>query len=55
MSQPLMFVVRLTAADGERHRFFVIDRSSIGATLQVLTVTGIEPRAMSARPAKGAF
>lgn len=53
MQQPLVFVVRLTATDGGRHRFFVIDRSSIGATLQVLNHTGIEPRAMSARPAKG--
>lgn len=53
MRQPLAFIVRLTAANGGRHRYLVIDRSSIGATLQVIARTGIEPRAVSARPAKG--
>ncbi|MFZ3300453.1 hypothetical protein HZT44_15470 [Ralstonia pickettii] len=53
MQHPIAFVVCLTAANGGRHRYLVIDRSSIGATLQVITRTGIEPRAVSARPAKG--
>ena len=53
MREPLAFVVSVTAANGGRHRYLVIDRSSIGATLQVITRTGIEPRAVSARPAKG--
>ena len=53
MREPLAFVVSVTAANGGRHRYLVIDRSSIGATLQVIARTGIEPRAVSARPAKG--